>query len=364
MLYFIVTTTACNLRCLYCGNDPKLIDEPIKPTYPIRKLRRFLSYDKNVIICFYGGEPLVNMDFIYEVMDEIDADRWILQTNGLLLDKLDIKYLRMFDTILVSIDGREKVTDYYRGRGVYRRVLANAKLIRDRGFKGDLVARMTVSGLSDIYLEITHLLSLKVFNHIHWQLDALWDLPPATRYSGIRGFKLWLSRKYNPGVSKLVKLWIKEMEVNGKVLGIAPFQGLAKIIFKGLKYTPPCEAGSNSLAISTSGRVYACPITQGDRRFLVGDLDGNPNLMVNKITISNPCLSCDIFRYCGGRCLYANKTMLWGRDGFNLVCDSVRHLVHEILRYKGVLEHLIRRRIIDEQELFYPSYNNSVEIIP
>ena len=54
----------------------------------------------------------------------------MIQTNGLLLDKLEPEYVNRFHTILVSIDGEEALTDYYRGKGTFRKVVDNLKLIR------------------------------------------------------------------------------------------------------------------------------------------------------------------------------------------------------------------------------------------
>jgi len=78
-------------------------------------------------LIFYGGEPLLRLDRMLEMMDSVEADRFMVQTNGLLLDRIEPKYLRKLHTILVSIDGDEMLTDFYRGKGVYKRVIENVK---------------------------------------------------------------------------------------------------------------------------------------------------------------------------------------------------------------------------------------------
>jgi Predicted Fe-S oxidoreductases len=92
----------------------------------------------------------------------VPAKKFILQTNGLLIKDASIELLNKFDTILLSIDGVKEVTDMYRGNGVYDQVLGNAIWLKKRGFKGDLVARMTLTEDGDIYRDVIHLLSLKI----------------------------------------------------------------------------------------------------------------------------------------------------------------------------------------------------------
>ena len=88
-------------------------------------------------------------------MEEVPA-RFLVQTNGLMLDRLDSSLLSRFEGILVSVDGSRGITDGERGRGVYDRVIRNAAQIRQRGFRGDLVARMTVVQGSDIFDNVRH----------------------------------------------------------------------------------------------------------------------------------------------------------------------------------------------------------------
>ena len=61
----------------------------------------------------------------------------MIQTNGLLLDKLEPKYVNRFHTILVSIDGEEALTDYYRGKGTFRKVINNLKQSSETAFEGN-----------------------------------------------------------------------------------------------------------------------------------------------------------------------------------------------------------------------------------
>ena len=78
---------------------------------------------------------MLGIDKIREIMDNVAPKHFMIQTNGLLLDKLEPKYVNRFHTILVSIDGEEALTDYYRGKGTFRKVIDNLKLIKQNGFQ-------------------------------------------------------------------------------------------------------------------------------------------------------------------------------------------------------------------------------------
>jgi len=363
MLYFIILTQICNLNCIYCGNTPDPSIEPVDITYKIKDLKNFLDNDPDAVIAFYGGEPLLRMELMKRIMDEVKARRYILQTNGLLLKNLETKYLKRFDTILVSIDGREEVNDFYRGKGTYRRVIENVRDIKERGFRGDLIARMAVSERTDIFEDVRHLLNVgdPWFDHVHWQLDVMWDHPPYQRY---RNFDEWI-KKYNLGITELINYWINTMKEDGKVLGIVPFIGIMKTLLYNEKVELRCGAGINAFAVTTSGRLLACPIAPEFEWNHVGNIfENKPFEIVRKVAVGEPCTSCEIRHICGGRCLFANKTKLWGEEGFRKVCGTVKHLVRELQRVKGEVVKLIKLGVVKREDFNYPEYNNTTEIIP
>ncbi|MFX1251178.1 MAG: TIGR04084 family radical SAM/SPASM domain-containing protein [Promethearchaeota archaeon] len=357
MLYFIFTTPVCNLKCQYCGGTIPSAIMPHKIKYSIEDLKNFIVLDDKADIAFYGGEPLLKTDFMKLIMDKIPAKHFLMQTNGLLIKKLEPEYLHRLHTILLSIDGSRAVTDFYRGEGVYDAVIDAVEYLRSVRYEGDIVARMTVSEKNDIYESVRHLLSLP-FNHVHWQIDAVWSVDDAWD-----NLDRWLEENYKPGIEKLSKIWIEKMKT-GKILGIVPFQGIVKRMFfqgEGL----PCGAGRNAFAISTSGSILACPICSEFNWNNIGDIrNTKPENIKNTVLIAEPCNSCEIYKYCGGRCLFAYKERLWGEEGFRLLCDITKHLVHTLLGLKLEIVRLISKRQIQKRTLYYPEINNTTEIIP
>ena len=360
MQYHLISTERCNLSCKYCGGTRNIENLPLERSYSLEDLISFINKDPNPIIGFYGGEPLLVLDFLYEVMDNVNA-KFTLQTNGLLLNEVKTSYLNKLDAILVSIDGRREVTDYYRSQGTYSKVINNCKIIRKKGYSGDLVARMTFSDNSDIYIDVLHLLNLvnPKFDHVHWQIDVFWS-----ELKKRRNIYSWLN-EYDKGITKLVHFFGDELK-NSKVRGIVPFIPILKTLLTGLP-TPHirCGSGRNSFAIMSNGRIDVCPIAPELSFSNVGDImTSNPQDLIDVLPVGEPCSICDIKWICGGRCLFANKTMFWGRPLFIRVCESTRHMIWELNYIINDIKKLIENRILDPSDFDYPKINNGCEIIP
>ena len=375
MHYYLALTSKCNLLCKYCYGKscedyltPKEEEKydftlPEDTDFKVDELEKFAKFDDDFILTFYGGEPLLQIDKIKEIMDKNFAKEYMMQTNGVLLDKLPKKYVNKMSTILTSIDGTAEHTNERRGKGVYEKVISNVKLIKKNGFSGEVIARMTVDETCDIYGSVTHLYENSdfSFSSIHWQLDAqFWK----SDYKQ-RNFKKWSSEVYNPGVEKLVNWWVDKIVSTGKVPRIYPFIGVMQSILTSEKSPMKCGAGHSLLGIQTNGKVVACPITAGYTPFIMGDIKNSSldDVNNNLILPNNTCSSCEIIDICGGRCLYANKTKLWGEKGFVEVCDTIFFLVDCLKSKVSVIDAMIKSGKLSVDDFNYPKYNGA-EIIP
>ncbi len=94
-------TTECNLKCRYCYGEaledvdadfPDLeIDYclPKRISYDVGSLDRFCRQDPDYVLTFYGGEPLLCVDEIKQIMDQVEDKHFLIQTDGLLLNRLE-----------------------------------------------------------------------------------------------------------------------------------------------------------------------------------------------------------------------------------------------------------------------------------
>jgi uncharacterized protein len=373
MFFHVILTTECNLQCRYCfGETIEDFDEdfgdfdvdyalPRKANYDFSLLNNFCSEDPDCVLTFYGGEPLLCIDEIRKIMDVVKPRHFIIQTNGLLLDNLEPEYINLFHTILVSLDGDEELTDYYRGKGTFRKVMDNLKLILQNGFRGELIARMTVMEQTDIYKQVTWIVNNGEFpfSSVHWQLNAgFW----ANDYER-RGFKRWSTESYVPGVRRLAQFWVDHMETKRFVLRLYPLLGIANSLLHKEPSLLRCGGGWINYAIQTDGYLIPCPTMWGMKKYYLGHIAYAHPLKLKKIYVEAPCTECNIFKACGGRCLYANITHRWSKEAYAAVCNTVKELVNAVNIQLPRIEKLIEEGKVRLSDFEFMKYNGC-EIIP
>jgi uncharacterized protein len=376
MFFHLILTSDCNLQCKYCFGesledfDYNFGDEidvdynlPRNINYNVELLNNFCGKDSDCVLTFYGGEPLLQADKLREIMNKVKPKHFMIQTNGLLLDKIEPKYVNRFHTILVSIDGEEKLTDYYRGKGTFQKVMDNLKLIKKNGFKGELIARMTVMEQTDIEKQVKWLLNNEKFSFtsIHWQLNAGFWGNDFQR----RKFEQWTKTSYIPGVKRLAQFWVDKMEKEGVVLKIYPLLGIAESLLNDEKNClMRCGGGWINYAIQTNGYIMPCPTMWGMKKYYLGHIKNANPLQLPKILVNQkPCVDCTILKVCGGRCLYTNITKRWNDNAYKKVCYTVKQLIETIEAEIPRIQSLISQKKISLNDFDYLKYNGC-EIIP
>jgi len=375
MHLFVTLTYNCNLQCSYCygkccedfGSDNGRFgnidyDIPTDISYDISHLKTFSNKERIENLIFYGGEPLLRLDKVREIMNNVPADKYMIQTNGLLIQQLEPEYLRRLHTILVSIDGDEALTDANRGKGVYKKAVNNIRAIRAKGFLGEIIARMTVEPETEIDKQVWHLLLKEdVFDAVHWQLDAqFWrnDYEPSK-------FASWVNLSYKPRLANLIEEWVATMEEKGKVQRIYPFLGITESLLTGQSTKIRCGAGWMQFNIQTDGAITPCPAMSGMKDYYCGRIDvtSPQELRLRTTELGEPCTTCKTLNLCGGRCLYANITKLWGDEGFKIVCKTAKTLTSEINSVLPRIRNLIESKQVSRNDFEYTRFN-SCEIIP
>ena len=374
MYFHLILTDNCNLCCSYCRAKAFESDEgeagsvqvEIDPNLPaelevdLHQLYEFLKKDPTPTLTFYGGEPLLRADLIKRIVLESPVQQFMIQTNGLLLDRLAPAIVNRFSTILVSVDGPEALTDTNRGTGTYTAVMDNVRKIRGSGYKNELIARMTVTEDTDIVNAVRWLAENpdNPFTSIHWQLDA--------NFSGDyhrRRFAEWVRRSYNPGIRTLVSEWVDHMELEGEVRRWYPFLDPVDDLLHGRKSRLRCGSGYMNYSIMTDGHIAPCPVMAGMSRYYVGHITDADPLMLKTVDIGGECRECQIRDFCGGRCLYSNITRPWGTDERKLVCGTIENLHEALTSIIPRVQALIREGVISLSDFVHEKYNGC-EIIP
>jgi putative peptide-modifying radical SAM enzyme len=373
LYYHVILTDHCNLSCTYCRGKPFVpagpgdADPGIDPDLPLELayepdlLYRFLERDPDASLIFYGGEPLLRPDLVSTMVEHAPAKRFLVQTNGLFLDRLPRDILNRIGTLLVSIDGPREITDSSRGGGTYDRVMANLKQAAIGGYPGEIIARMTVTERTEIVEAVRFLAGNPdfPFSSIHWQLDA--DL--ASDSAG-RAFASWVSRSYNPGICTLIRDWIRRMEDEGVVPRWYPFIDPMEDLLAGRESPLRCGAGHANFTVMTDGSIGPCPCMVGMRDYYLGHIRiSDPRVLSPIPDRGSFCTGCGIRTFCGGRCLYARILRPWPEELERVVCGTVENLHRGLTAVLPRVRELIREGTIGMEDFVHPRYNGC-EIIP
>ncbi|WMJ85630.1 Cys-rich peptide radical SAM maturase CcpM [Anaerocolumna sp. MB42-C2] len=144
-------TQNCNLRCDYCAYSGKYNNRThSKKSMSFETAYKAIDFlvkhsrcTKKSIVGFYGGEPLLEINLIKEVISYIETNyegkefTYAMTTNATLLTDEIVNYLAAKDVWLtISIDGPKSIHDLNRcfenGRGSYDIVIKNLARMKER----------------------------------------------------------------------------------------------------------------------------------------------------------------------------------------------------------------------------------------
>lgn len=148
-------TNNCNMRCRYCPYIEDNVGLENRPKVNMSKdvaltaIDFFFRHnnrvqDRDLIIAFFGGEPLLNFDLIKSSVEHVKLHhkkhnrnfKFTITTNGTLLNNDIIKYLSKEKiTLRISIDGPEEVHNanrlYKNEQGSFSSILRNMENMRN-----------------------------------------------------------------------------------------------------------------------------------------------------------------------------------------------------------------------------------------
>jgi MoaA/NifB/PqqE/SkfB family radical SAM enzyme len=126
-------TLKCNLRCKGCYT----LGYGMKHELPLELSDRILKECEELGIYFVtilGGEPLV-YPYLYEIIERHPDIFFQLYTNGTLMTKELAQRFADYGNVAVvlSIEGDEKETDSWRGKGVYKKIMEAFEHLENAG---------------------------------------------------------------------------------------------------------------------------------------------------------------------------------------------------------------------------------------
>lgn len=302
----------CNLRCKYCYADGGSYCQNrslMSPQMAVHALEWAACHtDKTLLnIIFFGGEPLLNMDAIEEVLcsQEIWSHQkkvsYAITTNGTMLSQRLFALFNNQINVTVSMDGPSKDDNQLRvfpdGTNAYETICRSLDSLEKKS-KQHIRIRMTVAdgyhnivekvnqyvnqGINNINVEFIYIDDLDFYNNIDLSYVRT-ELSELARIS----IRLWMNRG----------------------IVVNPFVKNFKKLIYGIISPSTCTAGEEMLSITPDGSVYPCfkYIQDSWRLGHISEerVQEKYDAFVRMKTEVKQlhCGSCELFSMCGGTCV-------------------------------------------------------------
>ncbi|MDD5724736.1 MAG: radical SAM protein [Candidatus Omnitrophica bacterium] len=300
-------TSSCNLRCVYCWNDHgkysnrkftgkqegrfsnNAKNEYMLPETALRAVDILVASrgkDKDLVVDFYGGEPLMNLDTLRATVNYCrkNQSKWgvtfhfLLATNGTFLTPdLAKELIDQGVQIAVSIDGPMAVHDHNRPlinqKGSFNLILSNLKKMPAAVMKR-LVGRTTVTPFFPDMVKLYENLRRLGFERIELfeSEDACHRFLPgqeASFFSSAESYAL-LCKTYE----KLALKYIDDVvsgNLNYSKTFFNRFFKLMQRLYYNHEVSGGCPAAKGQIAVGIDGKIYPCTSFLGVSEFELGD---------------------------------------------------------------------------------------------
>lgn len=310
----------CNLSCDYCfaGGGTYHTERDYMKAEVGKKAVDFLIENsgarKNLEIDFFGGEPLMNMSAVKEIVayakEKAEENGKIfsftMTTNCLLLNDENIAYLdREMDNVVLSVDGRKCVHNGVRhaknGKDCFDVILSNAlKMRKARGDKKYYV-RGTFTSKNTDFSEDILFLNDEGFDQISVEPVVLPDDHPLA-------IKEEHLDKILSEYEKFTENYLERRSC-GKWFNFFHYMLDLEHGPCPNKRLTGCGAGTEYLAVTPNGDIYPCHQFAGLEEFRIGNVfSGISKASVREMFASQcvltktHCKDCFAKYFCGGGC--------------------------------------------------------------
>ncbi len=311
--FTVLTTYACNLACRYCMQGPELFGlnngGQMMDTDRIAKFIADIRDEygsKQIVISYFGGEPLLNMAGIESinasiralVPSDVEINQMVI-TNGTLIPRY-IQQLKQanINILQVTLDGPQEIHDARRvkkgGQGTFHEAVKGISCALDAGLF--VVVHVVVDAhnaphISNLAKFLRHRFERHMDNlaiNIGLMSNPGWDSAHCSLYISD---KATTATQFTQAVESVLR------------------EGLQVIDF--LTPSPCARERDNEFIISPDGQLYKCISGVGRREFHVGYVDDTPLSIAQKsapfINFGAPmkeCRSCPYLPYCNGGCRF------------------------------------------------------------
>lgn len=343
----LIVTDACNCRCSYCYVDGDGMTKPSGMSLrvaidSIDWLISNSSKHKHLLVCFFGGEPLLRVNLIAEIIEYAERRglesekrfQFIIVTNGTILNEQIIDMLKRFDIELqISLDGigleHDRNRIFANGKGTYSTIIKSIKKLRRAGIQFSI--RATVDDNRNPARVKNELSELGA-----GRIKLYWSTPKSgSMLSDRRPVELYQRMTIAERDYFLDAVASRDHQRVSRLAAVSDLPGL----FARLHYAEPkfsyCNAGHGYLAVSPTGEIYVCHRFTGKSNYRLGSIyqsslsDFDDREM--QVMRQDQCSNCFARFLCGGGCFSDNLAMT-GDTGIpaNDFCDLKRTQVESV----------------------------------
>lgn len=370
-------TQNCNLRCEYCiysGNYNTREHSSKRMTWETAKkaIDFLIEHSKerqDIVLGFYGGEPLLAFGLIKECVEYIEQlasgkrIEYSITTNGTLINREVIEFFVKYKfTVTVSIDGPKEIHDQSRrffnsNIGSFDTMIENVKCIRnydedyfnryvrfnavlltdrsfncvDDYFKGDdLFSEFSVSAniVSDSFSKTENKISSSFVEEQQYEL-----------------FKFYLSKLRRLDPKKASSIFYKRYELIKKISENREEKS-RECVPKKWHRGGPCIPGVFRTFVTVDGKLFPCEkVCEISKSSMIGtleegyDLDNIKKLLnIEKYTTEH-CRECWAYSECTS-CIQCMDENLGIRDSILSKCSKIRKDIEGRLKDYTVLREL------------------------
>ena len=303
-------TEDCNMDCGYCPNRKS--HQTMSEEVLLAACRLAFSVGNRAGLCFFGGEPLLQKQLIYEAIDycgRLSRDtgkpfQCKMTTNGTLLDEAFLKRaVQAHMEIGLSYEGTcQDVARVYAGslKGTERDVREKAKLLLR--YLPDSYCLMTICPDAVLgYAEAVEFIDRLGFRKI----SAVIAYGPKVN---------WTEDKLEILEQQLVKLkeFYRRKIASGEKFFFGPFDGKIRECIHGLNPNRMCHLGKRQMPVDIDGKLYPCTQFIKDADYCLGDVFLGIDLQAQRKLAAesrtpDECRDCDLRNRCSNSCGCSNR---------------------------------------------------------
>lgn len=339
-------TDLCNLNCTYCGYGElyEVLDIRNKNNIDLNNALIFLEYilslklkckKSRLAIGFYGGEALLNIEFIRQIVDKVKSlnyknemdIQYSMTTNATLIDRcIDFLVENKFD-INISLDGNRENHSYriFRGsnKSSFDKVIENTDMIFEKypnffdkhvNFISVLHNRNSIKSIYEFinnrYHKIPIIVELATKDVSPDKKNVIKEMFHNKRESENEYLKETsdiISKVYsNSSIHNELKDFVKCYSVNYYL------SNLTSLLIKKDKYYPTstCLPLARKIFLTTHNKLLPCE--KVNYKYCMGSVNGKVQIDIPKITkmyahyyeiLEKVCRNCFAYKFCG-LCMY------------------------------------------------------------